>query len=145
MAQQKVARTVMGRAAVSRAMVIQQVAARVTAGRVTAGLAAMASGIRAVRHLSRTGSGAAPMSPGTGTPIAKRTLTWAGRTAAQLPRTRTTAPPVQRTGWAKIHRPGLPYRCRPRPLLPAAPARLARARPAHKIGAALPRARPWPV
>ena len=67
-----------------------------------------------------------------------------GRVAAQLTWTRTTAPPVQRTGWAKIRRPGLPYRCRARPLPPAAPARLARARSAHKIGAALPEARPWP-
>ena len=63
-------------------------------------------------------------------------------TAAQLTWTRTTAPPVQRTGRAKIRLPGLPYRCRARPLPPAAPARLARARSAHKIGAAHPRSPP---
>src|SRR5689334_5183581 len=57
-------------------------------------------------------------------------------TAAQPTGSRITAPPAQRTGRTKICLHGLPYLRPARPLLRAAPARLARARSAHKIGAA---------
>ena len=65
-------------------------------------------------------------------------------TAAQLTGSRMTAPPVQRTGRAKICLHGLPYLGPARPPLRAAPARLARARSAYRIGAAHLEARPWP-
>ena len=95
------------------------------------------------RHLPRTGPGATPVTPGTRTCPATCTLTTEEPTSApQLTRARTTVPSVQRTGRAEMctRRPGLPYLCRARPLLRAAPARLARARPAHRTGVAHPEA-----
>jgi hypothetical protein len=116
---------------------------RVTAGGVTADPIAMAPRIRVVRHLPRTGPGATPVTPGTRTFPATCTLTTKGTTSTPpLTRARTTVPSVQRTVRAEMctRRPGLPYLCRARLPLQAAPARLALARSAHKTGVAHPQA-----
>src|SRR6266487_3626227 len=141
------ARRMLARTTAGGATVIRPEQVRVTAGSVTADPMAMAPRTRVVRHLPVTGPAAAPMTLGTKTCPGTCTLTTEQPTSApQLTRARTTMPSVQRTGRAETcaRRPGLPCLCRARPLLRAAPARPARARPAHKTGAAHPQARAWP-
>ena len=122
------------RAVTPRVAVVWRMLARMTA--LWAVTAQAAAGQRVIDR--RTAARAAPSSATVIRPME------VPATAAQLTGSRMTAPPVQRTGRAKICLHGLPCLGQARPPLRAALARLARARSAYRIGAAHLEARPWP-